>query len=166
MHLNGRRGGFLLAVGLTGFGSVWAQSAQPAGITLNTFAEVEKKRTDSVVERYLLTPADHVVAGDQLVYTVEIRNTTTHSRDGVTVTNPIPERMGYIASSAAGPGCDIDFSVDGALSFAKPEGLLITLPAGRTRPATAADYTHIRWKLKYALSGNTTAFARFRATLK
>jgi uncharacterized repeat protein (TIGR01451 family) len=160
------RGGVLLAVGLSGFGSVWGQSAQPAGITLNTFAEVEKRRTDSVVERYLLTPADHVVAGDQLVYTVEIRNSTSHPRDGVTVTNPIPERMGYIASSATGPGCDIDFSVDGGISFAKPDALLIALPAGRTRPATAADYTHIRWKLKFSLSGNATAFARFRATLK
>lgn len=143
-----------------------AQIAQPAGITLHTFAEVEKRRTDTSVARYALTPADHVVAGDQLVYTVEIRNATPTARDGVTVTNPIPERMSYIAASATGPGCDIEFSVDGAVTFGKPDALVIALPAGRTRPATAADYTHIRWKLKYALSGNTTAFARFRATLK
>ncbi len=164
--MNSRRGAFVLALGLSGFGTCLAQSAQPAGITLKTVAEVQTRRTDTAVERFQLSPADHVVAGDQLVYTVEIHNTTMHPLDGVLVTNPIPERMGYIADSAVGPGCDTDFSVDGGVSFAKPAVLLILLAAGQTRPATAADYTHIRWKLKYPLSGNATAFARFRAALK
>jgi hypothetical protein len=34
------------------------------------------------------------------------------------------------------------------------------------RPATAADYTHIRWQLKHSLKGNSVAFARFRAVVK
>jgi len=143
-----------------------AQTARPAGITIGTVAEVEMKIEGPGKRSVGLAAADHVVAGDRLVYTVEIHNSTSHALSGIIVTNPIPERMGYIAGSAQGPGADVDFSVDGGASFAKPEALTIKLAHGQTRSATALDYTHIRWKLKYALSANSTAFARFRASLK
>jgi hypothetical protein len=39
-------------------------------------------------------------------------------------------------------------------------------PDGQARPASAADYTHIRWELKNALKGNSVAFVRFRARVK
>jgi uncharacterized repeat protein (TIGR01451 family) len=143
-----------------------AQTAVPAGITISTEAEVETTIAGPGQRSFGLATADHVVAGDQLVYTVGIHNPTSRTLSGVIVTNPIPNRMGYIAGSAQGPGADIDFSVDGGASFAKPEALTIKLAQGRTRPATALDYTHIRWKLKYPLSANSTAFARFRASLK
>jgi len=159
-------GALALGLGLLGSASSPAQSAVPAGVTISTMAEVEIKPDGAAHRTTGLTAADHVVAGDQLVYTVEIHNSTPRALAGVVVTNPIPERMGYVAASAQGPGADIDFSVDGGLSFAKPGSLTIKLAGGLSRPATAADYTHIRWKLKYPLSANSIAFARFRASLK
>ena len=158
----------LLALGLAVLASpsCRAQSALPAGVTLSTMAEVEIKPDGAGRRSVELAAADHVVAGDQLIYTVEIHNATARALAGIVVTNPIPERMGYVAASAQGPGAEIDFSVDGGMSFAKPDALTIKLAGGLTRPATAAEYTHIRWKLKYALSANSTAFARFRASLK
>jgi uncharacterized repeat protein (TIGR01451 family) len=143
-----------------------AQSAVPAGIAISTVAEVEIKPHGVARRTIGLTPADHVVAGDQLVYTVEIHNPTARPLAGVIVTNPVPERMGYVDGSAQGPGTDIDFSVDGGATFAKPAALTIKLAGGQSRPAMAADYTHIRWKLKYPLSANSIAYARFRASLK
>ena len=86
--------------------------------------------------------------------------------DQVVVISPILERVTYVAESAVGPGCDIDFSADGGQTFGRPSELTVKLPAGQSRTATAADYTHIRWKLRYALSGTSTAFARFSAVLK
>jgi uncharacterized repeat protein (TIGR01451 family) len=109
-----------------------AQSVAPAGITQKTVGELERRKSDGGIVRYTLLPADHVVGGDQLVYTVEIRNTTNHPIGQVVAISPIPERMGYVAGSAAGPGCDIDFSVDGGANFGKPQDLLIALPAGQT----------------------------------
>lgn len=147
-------------------GPVLAQNAAPAGITQKTLGELETRNEQGGIVRYTLTPADHVVSGDRVVYTVEIHNGTAHPIESAVAISPIPERMSYLADSAAGPGCDIDFSVDGGVSFGKPQALTIKLPAGQTRPATAADYTHIRWKMKFALQGGSTAYARFRAILK
>lgn len=147
-------------------GSAQAQSVPPAGITQKTVGELERRKDDGGIVRYTLLPADHVVGGDQLVYTVEIRNTTNRPVAQVVAVSPIPQRMSYVAGSAAGPGCDIEFSVDGGVNFGKPQDLSIALPAGQSRPAMAADYTHIRWKLKYPLSGSAIAYARFRALLK
>jgi uncharacterized repeat protein (TIGR01451 family) len=151
----------LLAAGVAA-----GQSGSPAGITQRTIGELETRNTDGAIVRYTLSPADHVVGGDQLVYTVEIRNTTNRSVGQVVAISPIPGRMSYVAGSAAGPGCEIDFSVDGGTSFGKPEDLVIALPAGKARPAAAADYTHIRWRLKFPLSASAIAYARFRALLK
>ena len=95
-----------------------------------------------------------MVAGDQQVYTVEIRNPSSHAIAGIIVTNPIPDRMGYIAGSAQGPGADIDFSVDGGASFAKPEALSIKL-AAVTKPVSMA--------LRRAVS--TVSFAILTASL-
>lgn len=147
-------------------GTAAAQSVTPAGITQKTIGELQARRAGGGPARFDLSPADHVVSGDQVVYTVEIRNTTAHPIEGVVAVSPIPEKMTYLAGSASGPGCDIEFSVDGGGSFAAARDLIIKLPAGQSRPAVAADYTHIRWKLKFALSGRATAYARFRAVLK
>ncbi|MBS0612965.1 MAG: DUF11 domain-containing protein [Proteobacteria bacterium] len=147
-------------------GAAAAQNVAPAGISQTTTGELQTRRAGGGPVRFDLSPANHVVSGDELVYTVEIRNTTPHPIEGVVAVSPIPEKMTYLAGSASGPGCDIEFSVDGGGSFAAAKDLTIKLPAGQSRPAVAADYTHIRWKLKFALSGRATAYARFRAVLK
>jgi len=148
--------------------SITQSSAQtlPAGVVQRTTGELLARRPGGGPVRFDLSPADHVVSGDQVVYTVEIRNTTRHAIDAIVAVTPIPEKMKYIGGSATGPGCDVDFSVDGGVSFDSADHLTIPLPAGQFRPAVAADYTHIRWRLKFALRGLATALARFRAVLK
>jgi len=113
-----------------------------------------------------LQPADRVVPGNEVIYTLRIRNTTAMSRPPPTIDYPVPEHMRYIADSAVGAGAQVSFSVDGGHSFAPPESLFVTGTDGQKRAATADDYTHIRWQLKHILKGNSVAFARFRAVVK
>lgn len=143
-------------------------AADAAGerFTLRAIAEVEVPSLESGHERIKLVPADRVVPGDEIVYTVEIRNPGAMALPPPRVDYPIPEHTRYVADSATGPGAEVSFSVDGGRTFDRPERLMVAGGDGRARAATPADYTHIRWQLKHILKGNAVAFARFRVVVK
>jgi uncharacterized repeat protein (TIGR01451 family) len=133
-------------------------SAATDPITLKAVAEVERSSK--------LIPADRIVSGDTVIYTLEVRNTAPTSVPRPVVTYAIPTHMIYLADSAVGPATEVTYSVDAGRSFDAPENLRVQEPGGQLRSATAADYTHIRWQLKNALKGNSVAFVRFRAQAK
>jgi uncharacterized repeat protein (TIGR01451 family) len=135
-------------------------------IAIKAIAEVETKIWLNGREALKLAPADRVVPGDQVIYTLEIRNTGAKAVPAASVSYGIPEHMRYVADSATGPGADVSYSIDGGHTFDRPENLKVAGPSGPLRPATAADYTHIRWHLQHSLKGNSVAFARFRAVVK
>ena len=139
-------------------------AADPIAVT--AIAEVETKISRNGRDAVKLVPADRVVPGDQVIYTVEIRNTGADPVLAPSVAYAIPPHMRYVADSAVGPGAEVSYSIDGGRTFDRPENLKIAGPAGQLRPADAADYTHIRWQLKNGLKGNSVAFARFRAVVK
>jgi uncharacterized repeat protein (TIGR01451 family) len=146
--------------------AVHAQTPSSAdSISVRTIAEVETRVTVAGHEVVKLAPADRLVPADQVIYTLEVHNTDASAATAPTVTYPIPEHMVYIANSAIGPGADVSYSLDGH-SFDKPENLTVPGTDGRLRPATAADYTHIRWQFRHSLKANSTAFVRFRALVK
>jgi hypothetical protein len=60
----------------------------------------------------------------------------------------------------------VSYSTDGGRTFAGAENLKVVGADGKPRAAVAADYTHIRWKLKNSLKANSVAFVRFRALVK
>jgi hypothetical protein len=134
-------------------------------ISIKTVAEVETRVIVAGSEVVKLAPADRLVPADQVIYTLEVHNSDASAVSAPTVSYPIPQHMVYIANSAIGPGADVSYSVDGH-TFDKPENLKVPATDGRLRPATAADYTHIRWQFKHALKANSTAFVRFRALVK
>jgi hypothetical protein len=134
--------------------------------SVRAIAEVEVTTLNGDRETVKLAPADRVVPGDQVIYTLEIRNPGSMSLPPPRVDYPIPEHMRYLDDTAAGPGAEITYSVDGGHTFDRPENLKTTGPDGQKRMATAADYTHIRWQLKNILKGKSVAFARFRAVVK
>jgi uncharacterized repeat protein (TIGR01451 family) len=144
---------------LTAFGAC-------AATTIKVVAEVETKVSTPGHEAIKLVPANRVVPGDQVVYTLEIRNTGRTALASPTVSYAIPEHMRYVADSAAGPSAEVSFSVDGGHTFDRPENLRVLEPKGPLRAATAADYTNIRWKFHLSLMSNSVAFARFRAIVK
>ena len=137
-----------------------------AAIALKAIAEVEARVSFNGRETTKLVPADRVVPGDEIIYTLEIRNTGGATVPAPSVVYPVPEHTRYVADSAIGPGAEVSYSVDGGRSFDQPENLEVAGPAGAPRPADAADYTHIRWQFKHGLKGKSVAFARFRAVVK
>ncbi len=147
--------GLLLAI--NGASAAFAQ-ATPSPVVITSVAEVERGNK--------LKPAERVVSGDMVIYTLAVRNTASVTIAPPTVVFPVPEHMIYLAESAVGPGTDVSYSVDGGRSFDSPENLQIKERDGEARAAAAADYTHIRWQLQNALKANSVAFVRFRAQAK
>ena len=135
-------------------------------LSVKVVAEVQVRINEQGRIITKLVPADRVVPGDLVLYTLEVRNTGSRSLEAPTVVQPIPVHMVYVADSAVGPGGDITYSVDGGLSFDRPENLIVPLSQGATRPAVAADYTHIRWRLKSLVKADSVVFVRFRARVK
>jgi uncharacterized repeat protein (TIGR01451 family) len=135
-------------------------------IAVKVIAEVESRRTEAGREVVKLVPADRVVPGDQVIYTVRVRNTGAAAVESPTVTEAIPEHTRYLGGSAVGPGATVSYSVDGGRTFDRAENLSVQGSDGHPRPALPEDITHIRWQLKNSLKGNSVAFVRFRAVVK
>jgi uncharacterized repeat protein (TIGR01451 family) len=155
--------GLLIAVLL---GEAANGQADSGSIAVKAIAEVELQTLERGREISKLAPADRVVSGDWVIYTLEVRNTASTTVHTPTVTYPVPEHMSYVAESAVGPATEVSYSVDGGSHFDVAENLKIQDADGQLRPAAAADYTHIRWQLKNSLKANSVAFVRFRARVK
>jgi uncharacterized repeat protein (TIGR01451 family) len=127
---------------------------------------IEVKATAAVRHDHELVPADRVVPGDEVFYTLEIKNTGPTPLPTPTVDFAIPEHTRYVANSAVGAGAEVSYSIDGGHTFDRPENLTVAAGGGELRAATAAEYTHIRWRLKHVLKPKAMALARFRAVVK
>ena len=132
----------------------------------DTGLPIEVKATAAVRKDHELVPADRVVPGDEVFYTLEIKNTGPTPLPTPTVDFAIPEHMRYVANSAVGAGAEVSYSIDGGHTFDRPENLTVAAGGGELRAATAAEYTHIRWRLKHVLKPKAMALARFRAVVK
>lgn len=145
-------------------------SAQGGGnINVSTVAEKEVITTDAdgnQVQRLVPAENEKIVPGDEVIFTVTFTNISGESTDNVTITNPVPDHMRYVAGTAFGPGTDISFSVDGGQTYAVADELTMPDAVTGTRPATPDDYTHIRWRMRNTLQPGAKGFARFRAVLK
>jgi len=146
--------------------NIAAGQAPAEPLAVRSIAEVETRTVVAGREAVKLVPADRVVPGDRVIYTLEARNTAAAALEAPIIIFPVPEYMRYVANSAVGPGAEVSYSVDGGHHFDSAENLTLLGAAGRPRRAAAADYTHIRWQLKHSLKPNSVAFVRFRAVVK
>lgn len=138
--------------------------ATSRGLSIKMVAEVEIGPNQGRQEAKL-APADRVVPGDEVIYTLEIRNVSALAIPAPTVAIAIPAHTVYVAESASGPGASVSYSIDGGHTFDSAERLQAS-EGGHQRPAAPKDYTHIRWTLKNTLKPKSIAFARFRAVVK
>lgn len=152
------------AIGTFAFRAI---AGEPGAVATQLVAEVRESLTTAPGrETFRLVPATTLAQGQVVFYTVRIHNPAPiHARD-VTVTQRIPDNTAYIADSAAGPGAEISFSLDGGQTFAGPDQLTTADAAGAARLASAEQYTHIRWRLRNALAPGAVALARFRAVFR
>ena len=145
-----------------------APAQQTGGIVLTSVSEVEvvKQNAEGKKEVKRVDAAKAaVVPGDTVIFTVSYANTDTKPADRVVVINPVPQHMTYLDKSAEGKGAVIEFSVDGGKTYAAP-GKLTVADKGQQRPATAADYTHIKWTMGKPLAPGAKGSVSFRAVLK
>jgi uncharacterized repeat protein (TIGR01451 family) len=132
------------------------------GISVETLAESRRGGPDM----YEYVVADRVRIGEEIFYTLRVRNETAATLDETVVIRQIPRNTQYVAGSAVGPAALVTFSTDGANTFASPEDAVVMNSDGTTRAASPSDYTHIRWQLRRPLAAGATALLRFRGVFK
>jgi uncharacterized repeat protein (TIGR01451 family) len=98
-----------------------------------------------------LIAATEVTPGDRILYTTRFKNNGAEASDNIVITNLIPVHTRYLDGSAKGEHCIITFSIDGGRAWGDAKTLKVRQKDGQFRAATAADYTHIRWKYNRAL---------------
>ncbi len=130
-------------------------TVQKEEVTINEAGESQKR----------LVPAEVVVPGETVFYTITFRNVSAEPAAIVVITNPIAEDLMYVDGSAFGPGMDIQFSVDGGATFAAANELTV-VENGEVRDAIAADFTHVRWVMQNDLDVGAQGTARFAAILE
>jgi uncharacterized repeat protein (TIGR01451 family) len=121
---------------------------------LETAIEVEKLEPADPPLRpsARFVPAARLEAGDEVHYTIRVRNPGKRPVTDVQVTKRMPFGLHYLPGSATGPASDVQFSSDGGKSFtASPDG---------------GGHTHLRWTLRRPLPPDSTALLRFRATFR
>jgi uncharacterized repeat protein (TIGR01451 family) len=155
----------VIAILACSFGSqAFAQAPARGCIALKSTAEIEQEVVDAKGAKTMqLVPVQKVVPGKEVVWTITANNICKQPSDNVTINNPVPEHMSYVAGSAFGAGSLITYSLDG-MTFGAPEDLTVT-DNGASRKARADEYRHIRWVFKNPLQPGASAVARFRAIL-
>ena len=137
-----------------------------SGVTLNVMVEQERVVTNQKGKKEKRrVAATRVVPGDEVIYTIHYRNGSDEPAENVSITIPIARETTYVANSARGAGTRITFSTDGGAHFAEPDHLLVKSRDGHRRPATAADYTHVRWKFIEPLPAGASGAVSYRARL-
>ncbi|HQV02722.1 MULTISPECIES: hypothetical protein [unclassified Novosphingobium] len=133
--------------------SVSAQAAQP--IELIGVVKVDKVIVENGKEKHQLEDPKVVVPGDKLLFTTKYRNASTETVRNFVVTNPVPNGV-----ALASDGADAQtVSVDGGKTWGKLSTLTVSDGKGGTRPATAADVTHLRWVLGVVAPGASGALS-------
>jgi len=97
---------------------------------------VTEERSNGSTERRFVA-AQRLDAGDEVHYTIRVRNPGKEPVRDVVVTKRLPFGLSYIAGSAVGPACDIEVTP-----------------------------SHLRWALRRPLAPGATALLRFRATFR
>lgn len=139
--------------------------AQKAQVESELLAEIRQPvRTTQGATTYRFVRADVVPQGEVVYYTVRVRNPSGTYARGVVIVQKIPENTAYVTGSASGPAVDVSLSADGGRTFSSERKTAAT--ARDEEPATAVQYTHIRWRFRNAIAPGATALARFRAVFR
>ncbi len=137
------------------------------GMTLKIMVEQEVTVTNEKGEKETRrVAANKIVPGDEVIYTIHYLNSSSAPAKGVFITIPVAEHTRYRNESARGADTEITFSVDGGKHFAAPDHLAVPVGNGRQRPATAADYTHIKWKFNAPVPPGASGAVSYRAVLE
>ena len=142
---------------------VFAQEAQSLEVVTVVQKEELTVNEDGESEHRLVA-AESVIPGERVFFTTTFTNKGEEPAENVVITNPIAEELVYVEGSAFAPGMDVQFSVDGGVSFGSAADLRVT-EGDTTRAAGPDDFTHIRWVMNGELDSGSQGVARFAAIL-
>jgi uncharacterized repeat protein (TIGR01451 family) len=140
-------------------GAALAQSQ--VALTSNVLVERTTTAADGTARTSLEAPGI-VTPGDRLMFVLAYHNNAASPATDFTVTNPIPESVGYAGAESAGAV----LSVDGGRTWGELSALSVRNADGTSRPATAADVTHVRWRLARPIPAGGSGELRFRGIVK
>jgi uncharacterized repeat protein (TIGR01451 family) len=125
--------------------------------------EVTDKSGKKVLKR---TAVEKAVPGDTVIFTTTFKNTIDKPAGNIVINNPVPPDTAYVAGSAFGKDCEIQYSADGGKTYARAEALKIRGADGKQRLALPREYTDIRWSHMVPLAAGKSAEVGFRAVIK
>lgn len=128
------------------------------------FEVIETQQANGTSKVEWVTP-DNIIPGDKVGYRISFTNTGDKPAADIVLNNPIPENTVYVDDSARGANSKIVFSVNGGKEFANPEQLFVEVN-GKKVPATAKDYTHVRWTLTSALPAGKDGSVQYVVQVK
>lgn len=111
-------------------------------------------------------PADMVVPGERIVYTLNFTNDDAAPASDLVLTMPVPIEIKYMDGSAEKPGAKTVYSADGGQSFAERSTLRKVGADGNVRTAADEDITHIRWTVSGPIAVGETGNLSFKGILK
>lgn len=104
--------------------------------------------------------------GDEVRYSMVFTNTTDGAIRNVTLDNPLPAGLQYVAGSARATRAEApaEFSVDGGRTYsAQPMETVVVNGVRTSRPVPTERYTHVRWVIRGAVAPRATVTAEFSA---
>lgn len=143
-----------------------AMAAMPAfandAIELNSEVFVERLVKRGARTAIQLEKPKQVLPGDRLVFILRYRNSGERPVQDFVVTNPMPEAVRFQETL---DGTE-EVSVDGGQNWDKLDALRIPTGNGRSRPARAADVTHVRWNILQNITKGSEGKLTFRGIVK
>ena len=103
-----------------------------------------------------------VTPGDKLVVVLSYRNKGAEPATGFTLTNPIPASVAFAGTDDS----SASVSVDGGKSWGALASLKVPAADGTSRPAVAADVTHIRWSFGQPIAAGSGGELSFRGVVE
>ncbi|HEU4814127.1 MAG TPA: hypothetical protein VFS99_07865 [Xanthomonadaceae bacterium] len=107
------------------------------------YQDIEVRTPEGEVETKRV-PVARVVPGNEVIYEITYANQGDAPITEVAIDNPVPPQLTFVDVEGV-PFTAV--SVDGGEAYGALEALTVTAEDGGTRPAQAADVTHLRWVL-------------------
>ncbi len=138
-----------------------AMAADNVSLTSKVFVERVKPGADGKPVTVREEPGV-VVPGDRLAFVLSYRNRGAEPATGFTLTNPIPASVAFSGTDDS----SASVSVDGGKSWGTLASLKVVAADGTSRPAVAADVTHIRWSFAKPIAAGSAGELSFRGVVE
>ena len=143
-------------------GSVAPALAQSAALTLSSevFVLHDVVQPDGSVKQTAQAP-ERVLPGDPILIRLNYANTGAEPATNFSAVNAIPDALVFASTSSSA-----DYSVDGGKSWGPLASLTVAAADGTTRPAQAADVTHLRFKAPGPVAAGAKGQFAFNALVR